>query len=140
MPKPSRSQGGAVDRSASAPPLRTTEAPPLPPRQALDLPERADKPQAGTQTDTQTLAHIDTDSYTYWRDGYFYFDNTPLKEVVQELGRWYNINIVFENEKLMDLHIRYFCVRSETLERAISLLNRMKKIHATLSGNTIYIR
>ena len=28
--------------------------PPLPPRQALDLPERADEPQAGTQTDTQT--------------------------------------------------------------------------------------
>ena len=86
------------------------------------------------------IKEVDTDSYTYWRDGYFYFDNTPLKEVVQELGRWYNINIVFENEKLMDLHIRYFCVRSETLERAISLLNRMKKIHATLSGNTIYIR
>ena len=40
----------------------------------------------------------------------------------------------------MDMHIRYFCVRSETLERAISLLNRMKKIHATLSGNTLYIR
>ena len=86
------------------------------------------------------IKEVDTDSYTYWRDGYFYFDNTPLKEVVQELGRWYNINIVFENEKLMDLHIRYFCVRSETLERAISLLNRMKKIHVTLSGNTIYIR
>ena len=33
------SQGGAVDRSTSAPPLRSTEAPPLPPRQALDLPD-----------------------------------------------------------------------------------------------------
>ena len=31
--------------------------PPLTPRQPLHLPERADKPQAGTQTDTQTLAH-----------------------------------------------------------------------------------
>ena len=65
VPKPSRSQGGAVDRSASAPPLRTTEAPPLTPRQALDLPERADEPQAGTQTDTQTLArtHAKGDSW-----------------------------------------------------------------------------
>ena len=31
--------------------------PPLTGRQALHLPERADKPQTGTQTDTQTLAH-----------------------------------------------------------------------------------
>ncbi|CAD7015496.1 unnamed protein product, partial [Ceratitis capitata] len=64
-PKPTRSQEGAVERSASAPPLRTTEAPPCPPRQALDLPERADEPQAGTQTDTQTLArtHAKGDSW-----------------------------------------------------------------------------
>ena len=40
----------------------------------------------------------------------------------------------------MDLRIRYFCVRSETLERAIGLLNRMKKINVTLGGNTVYIR
>ena len=35
------------------------------PRQALDLPERADEPQAGTQTDTQTLArtHARGDSW-----------------------------------------------------------------------------
>src|SRR5574340_1088056 len=65
VPKPTRRQEGAVERSASAPPLRTTEAPPLPPRQALDLPERADEPQAGTQTDTQTLArtHAKGDSW-----------------------------------------------------------------------------
>ena len=37
----------------------------MPPRQALDLPERADEPQAGTQTDTQTLArtHAKGDSW-----------------------------------------------------------------------------
>lgn len=86
------------------------------------------------------VKNVDTDAYVYWKDGYFYFDNMPLMDVTQELGRWYNINVIFENKALMDMHIRYFCVRSETLERAISLLNRMKKIHATLSGNTLYIR
>lgn len=86
------------------------------------------------------VKNVDTDAYVYWKDGYFYFDNMPLMDVTQELGRWYNINVIFENKELMDMHIRYFCVRSETLERAISLLNRMKKIHATLSGNTLYIR
>ena len=68
---------------------------------------------------------------------YFVF-STRYKGHETELVK--EIQDIFENEKLMDLHIRYFCVRSETLERAISLLNRMKKIHATLSGNTIYIR
>ena len=37
----------------------------MPPCQALDLPERADEPQAGPQTDTQTLArtHARGDSW-----------------------------------------------------------------------------
>ncbi len=92
------------------------------------------------ENESFVIRNVDTDSYVYWKDGYFYFDNMPLVDVTQELGRWYNINVVFENKELMDMHIRYFCVRNETLERAISLLNRMKKIHATLSGNTVYIR
>lgn len=86
------------------------------------------------------IKNIDTESYVYWKEGYFYFDDVPLSEVVQELGRWYNINVIFEKKDLMDLRIRYFCVRSEPLERAIDLLNRMKKMNVRLSGNTVYIR
>jgi len=87
-----------------------------------------------------TVKEVDTEAYVYWKEGYFYFDDMPLSDVVQELGRWYNINVIFENKDLADLRIRYFCVRSETLERAIDLLNRMKKINVTLSGNTVYVR
>lgn len=89
---------------------------------------------------TFTVKEVDTEAYVYWKEGYFYFDDMPLADVVQELGRWYNINVIFENKELMDLRIRYFCVRSETLERAVNLLNRMKKMNVTLSGNTVYIR
>jgi Fe2+-dicitrate sensor, membrane component len=87
-----------------------------------------------------SVHETDVDSYVYWKDGYFYFDDKPLVEIMQSLGRWYNINVVFDDKDLMGLRMRYFCVRSESLERAISLLNRMKKIQATISGNTIYIR
>lgn len=82
---------------------------------------------------------VDTDAYIYWRDGYFYFDDCPLVDVMQELGRWYNINVVFERENLMQLHVRYFCVRSETLARAIELLRHMK-INTELRGNTVYVK
>ena len=82
----------------------------------------------------------DVDSYVYWKDGYFYFDDKPLVEIMQSLGRWYIVNVVFDDKDMMDIRMRFFCVRSESLERAISLLNRMKKAQATISGNTIYIR
>ena len=39
------------------------------------------------------LTEVDLDSYVYWKDGYFYFDDTTLKDIMQNLGRWYNVNI-----------------------------------------------
>lgn len=86
------------------------------------------------------IKEANVDDYIYWRDGYFYFDDTPLVNIMQTLGRWYNINVVFESKEAMDLRLRYFCVRGETLERAVELLNRMKKIKAAVNGNTVIIK
>lgn len=83
---------------------------------------------------------VDTDVYVYWKDGYFYFDNKPLVDVMEELGRWYNFNVVFENKEVMNTEVRFFCLRSQSAERAVELLNNMKKIYATLSDNTVRIR
>lgn len=83
---------------------------------------------------------VDTDVYVYWKDGYFYFDNKPLVDVMEELGRWYNFNVVFENKEVMNTEVRFFCLRSQSAERAVELLNNMKKIYATLSDNTVRIK
>lgn len=83
---------------------------------------------------------VDTDVYVYWKDGYFYFDNKPLVDVMEELGRWYNFNVVFENKDVMNTEVRFFCLRSQSAERAVELLNNMKKIYATLSDNTVRIK
>ncbi|WP_270090330.1 FecR family protein [Sphingobacterium sp. SYP-B4668] len=32
-----------------------------------------------------------------WRKGEFYFDNTPMREVMTMIGRWYNIEVNLEN-------------------------------------------
>ena len=59
---------------------------------------------------------------------------------MEELGRWYNFNVVFENKEVMNTEVRFYCLRSQSPERAVELLNNMKKIYATLSDNTVYIR
>ncbi len=85
------------------------------------------------------VQEVDVDAYTYWREGYFYFDNVPLIDVMQSLGRWHNLNVVFHNKKVMNYRMHYFCNRSDTPEQAITLLNRMKKVNVKLVDNTVYI-
>lgn len=85
------------------------------------------------------LTEVDLDSYVYWKDGYFYFDDVTLKDIMQNLGRWYNVNIEFRNKEAMDYKMHFVSDRTKDLEHTISLLNRMKKVTVSLQGNTLTV-
>lgn len=96
--------------------------------------------EAKTTSRGLTVENINTDVYTYWREGYFYFNDMPLYDVMQKLGKWYNAKIVFEDNRLKNTKVRYFCVREESLERAVTILNHMKQFKVVICGNTVVIK
>ena len=85
------------------------------------------------------LSEVNLDSYIYWKDGYFYFDDVTLREIMQNLGRWYNVSIEFRNQEAMDYKMHFVADRRQNLEYTIRLLNRMKKVTVTQRGNTLTI-
>ncbi|MBO5252195.1 MAG: FecR domain-containing protein [Bacteroidaceae bacterium] len=86
------------------------------------------------------IQEVDVDTYIYWRDGYFYFDNRTLADIMQEIGRWYNVNVVFDDARVMNYKLRYFCKRDEGIEKAVERLQCLKKAQVSLDGNTVYIK
>lgn len=89
---------------------------------------------------TFSLKEIDTDVFVYWKEGYFFFDNTPLGDIMQHIGRWYNVGVVFEAPNVMSLRMHYFCERSAGVEAAVEQLNLMQKVKARLENDVIYIK
>lgn len=85
------------------------------------------------------LTEVDLDNYIYWKDGYFYYDDMTLKEIMQNLGRWYNINIEFRNEEAMNYKMHFVADRKQSLEYTIELLNSMKKVTVTQRSNTLTV-
>ena len=80
------------------------------------------------------------DTYTYWLQGFIYYDDATLAEVTKNIGRWYNVNVVFNNEALKNLKLRYFCQRSEPLERAVELLNSYGRFKVCIDGETLHVK
>ena len=80
------------------------------------------------------------ETYNYWLAGYIYYDDAPLAEITKAIGRWYNVNIVFDNETLKHMKVRYFCQRNESLERAIELLNSYGKFKVSIDGETLHVK
>ncbi len=78
------------------------------------------------------------DAYPYvqWKDNLFYFDNSPLQDVIREMGRWYNVDIYVENpEESRDLNVHFAADRSESLQTALDNLNELGLIQATLQDS-----
>ena len=85
------------------------------------------------------MTEVDLDSYIYWKDGFFYFDDVTLKDIMENIGRWYNVNIEFRNLDAMKYKMHFVSDRTKQLEHTLKLLNQMKKVTATIRNNTIVI-
>lgn len=85
------------------------------------------------------VKEVNSEAYTYWKDGYFYFDELPLANIMKAVGRWYNVNIVFRNKEAMAYRIHFMSNRQGGIEETIRLMNRLKKVTLTLCENTVYV-
>ena len=85
------------------------------------------------------LTDVNSDSFTYWKDGYFYFDQLPLLDIMKSIGKWYNLNVVFRNEEAMKINMHFMANRNDKIEKTMRLMNRLKKVTLTLHNGTIYI-
>ena len=65
------------------------------------------------------VATVDVRPFIAWKEGYFHFKSTPFPEVIKQMTRWYDIEIVFEG----DMPIQTF---SGKMSREVSLQNVLK--------------
>ncbi|RVT74431.1 FecR family protein [Flavobacterium sufflavum] len=52
------------------------------------------------KTNKVKIAKVDVYSEICWKDGVFSFEDKPLDEIMKVLSRWYDIQVVFENESI----------------------------------------
>ena len=85
------------------------------------------------------LSQVNVEPYISWRDGYFYFDNEELQDILISLGKYYNVSIECHHPELLNYHMRFIIPRNKDIYYVIEMINRMEKVHAEIQGNTIQI-
>ncbi|MGQ8335803.1 FecR family protein [Sunxiuqinia sp. A32] len=67
------------------------------------------------------VSDVDVRQFSAWREGKLIFKDTPMKEVVSKLERWYNVDIELKNPEL--LKYRFTAIfRNETIQQALDML------------------
>lgn len=73
------------------------------------------------QTNTYSIDSNNTEKYVSWKDGLLIFKNDPMESIAKKLGRWYNIEVVFTDEKVKE-YTYTATFADETLPQVLELM------------------
>lgn len=85
------------------------------------------------------VSHVDTNDVACWRDGIELFDNVSLREILMQMGSWYNVSVVCHDEAALNTHLRYMYDRKQGLDEAVKMLNQISNNKIKLHNNTILV-
>ena len=91
------------------------------------------------ETGTIRVQEVDTYAVTQWVNGFFYFHDQPLVKVLCELGRWYNLGVVFHNTEALHYKVHFSALRDDPIDVAVESLNRLRHIRVRVEENNIVV-
>lgn len=87
-----------------------------------------------------SVENTDVSEYTMWRDGYLYYDNMTLEDIMRSIGKTYNLSVAFYNKEHLGLRMRFIAERHSSIESILNTLNNMNKIQASVSNGVIIVK
>ena len=86
-----------------------------------------------------TVETVDLKYFTSWRYGTFYFYNTPLSEIVQKLGRWYDVKVIFQSAGKKDIRFAGHLKRYENIQKILGAISESTGIVFHISDRMIIV-
>lgn len=81
----------------------------------------------------------DLEAALAWQQGMFFFDGQTLRDIMTEVGRWYNTDVVFASNRHLNDSLHFNAERSLPLEVIIEQLNAISQTHIHLVKNSIVV-
>jgi len=83
---------------------------------------------------------VDVNSVISWKNGIFKFKETPLKDIMKVLSRWYDMDVVFENKSLETVKFKGVLDREQSIEEILSAIKSVSINNYEINNNTVIIR
>lgn len=84
-------------------------------------------------------SRVDVYPYIAWQKGQFVFRQQTLERVMQVVSRWYDVEVVFEDEYVKKISFTGSMRRYEDFEQIVRMLEKTGGLIFNIEGRTIYI-
>ena len=98
--------------------------------------------QSATVNTAGTLSvdsEVDTEPITCWRDNRFYFDGQSLRDIMIEVGRWYNMDVMIGSNSHIADRLHFRGERQWTIQQLVDQINMISNADIRISGNTLTV-
>ena len=97
--------------------------------------------QAVQEPGSQSIVvqQVDTRRFTAWKDGMIYFKDERLEDVMSDIERMYDVNIVYSDNYLRDMLFTGECSRFKNVDEFMKLLQMTGLIEYKKNGKTIIL-
>lgn len=86
-----------------------------------------------------SVGHADVDVVTSWKNGSFYFDGQTMRDILVEVGRWYNIDVLFLSKDHIDDKIHFSAERNWSVQETIGCLNQISSAEIRIDKGRIVV-
>ena len=86
------------------------------------------------------VREVDVAPYIAWKQGYFLFEDERLEDILNELARWYDVNVFFENSSVREERFSVDMPRHESFEEVLRLIEQTRSIQIEIEGNNVFVK
>ncbi|WP_134090747.1 FecR domain-containing protein [Olivibacter sp. XZL3] len=95
--------------------------------------------QAVVQENDIKVGTADLEKSVAWKDGYFMFSEDPIVPVLEQIARWYDLELAFI-DKIPAMHIGGSVSRSENLSEVLEMLKDVSGLAFQVEGKKLIIK
>ena len=96
--------------------------------------------QAVWESDKIKIRDVNVNEQVAWRHGAFEFTQCRLENIMEELARWYDVDVFYMNQQVKNYHFSAWFKRSSSINEVISILEKTKKISLDLKGRILMVK
>lgn len=86
-----------------------------------------------------SFREVDVRKYIAWKDGEFCFNDDSLEEILEELGRWYNVTVLFRTEEKKGIQFSGHLKRYENIRKILDSITESTGIVFQIMDHTVIV-
>ncbi|WP_205513968.1 FecR family protein [Longitalea arenae] len=92
-----------------------------------------------TAAEITGVQEVETSYAVAWKEGYFMFNREPIKDVMNKIARWYDVDVVYQGP-VTETRFWGTVSRFAQVHDVLQLLEATGRVHFTIEGRKIYVK